>query len=191
MKAYKALLGLALVFYAGIVSAQATARALDISLNDDMVDAGFTWRLGDNKLLADVGWLHNQDRGDVVGGGIHLVDAASAGDDPLQAGMGLRALYIDPDLSGDSGTAVALGGFVRYTLPGANRFNIGAHGYYAPDVVTFSDLSEFYEVGVRVGYNVLRDGDVFLGVRTVRAEFGDAGRLSLDSGLHIGFELRF
>ncbi len=191
MKAYKALLGLALVFYAGIVSAQTTARAFDISLNGDMVDAGFTWRLGDRKLLADVGWLHNQDRGDVVGGGIHLVDAASTGDDPLQAGMGLRALYINPELSGASGTAVALGGFVRYSLPNANRFNVGAHGYYAPDVVAFSDLTEFYELGARVGYNVLRDGDVFLGVRTVKAEFEGAGRLSLDSGLHIGFEFRF
>ncbi len=191
MKAYKAVLGLALVFYAGIVSAQTTGRAVDISLNGDMVDAGFTWRLGDLKLLADVGWLHNQDRGDVFGGGVHLVDAASTGSDPLQAGMGVRALHVNPELASASGTAVALGGFVRYILPNANRFNIGAHGYYAPDVVAFGDLTEFYEIGVRVGYNVLRDGDVFLGARTVKAEFGGTGRLSIDSGLHIGFEFRF
>ena len=191
MRAYKALLGLALVFYAGIVSAQTTGRAFDISLNNDMVDAGFTWRLGNRKLLADIGGLHNQDRGDVFGGGIHLVDAASSGADSLQAGLGLRLLHVNPDVSSASGTALALGGFVRYVLPNANRFNIGAHGYYAPDVITFSDLSEFYEIGARVGYNVLRDADVYLGVRTVKAEFGGSGRLSLDSGLHIGFEFRF
>jgi len=190
MKAYKASLGLALVFYAGIVSAQTTGRAFDISLNGDMVDAGFTWRLGDRKLLADVGWLHNEDRGDVFSGAIHLVDAASTGADPLQAGMGVRLLFVDPDPASVDGSALALGGFVRYTLPNANRFNIGAHGYYAPDVVTFSDLTEFYELGVRVGYNVVKDGDVFLGVRTVKAEFGP-GDLSLDSGMHIGFEFRF
>ncbi len=191
MKAYRALLGLALVLYAGIVSAQTTGRAAEISLNGDMVDAGLTLRLGDRKYLADVGWLHNQDRGDVISGGIHLVDAASTGADPLQAGMGVRLLYVNPDVSSADGTALALGGFVRYVLPNANRFNIGAHGYYAPDVVAFSDLGEFWELGARVGYNVMRDGDVFIGVRTVNATFDGQGNLKLDSGLHVGFEFRF
>jgi hypothetical protein len=191
MKAYKALLGLALVFYAGTVSAQTMGRAFDISLNGDMVDAGFTWRLGNRKLLADVGWLHNEDRGDVIGGAIHLVDAASTGNDPLQAGMGLRLLHVRPDAGSADGSALALGGFVRYVLPNANRFSIGAHGYYAPDVVTFSDLAEFWELGVRVGYNVVRDGDVYIGARTVEATIDGQGKLRLDSGLHIGFEFRF
>jgi hypothetical protein len=44
---------------------------------------------------------------------------------------------------------------------------------------------------VRVGYSVLRDGDVYLGLRRIQAEYKGSGRFTFDSGLHAGFELRF
>ena len=191
MKAYRAVIGLALVFSSGIVSAQTTGRAFDINLNDDTVAAAFAWRLGEQKLLADVGWLHNQDRGDVIHGSLHIVDAATAGDDPLQAGLGLKLAHVSPDPISPDGTVLALGGFVRYTLPNANRFHIGGQLYYAPDVVAFGDAKEYYDVAVRVSYNVIRDGDVYLGLREVKAKFEGTSRFTMDSGLHIGFQYRF
>ena len=44
---------------------------------------------------------------------------------------------------------------------------------------------------MRVGYSVLRDGDVYLGVRRIQAEYDGLTRFKLDSGLHVGFEIRF
>lgn len=191
MKANQLLLALCLCLLAGTASAQMTGKALDINLNSDSVRLGFAWRLGDPRYLADVGWLHNQDKGDTVHASFHLVDAASGSGTALQAGLGLRLVHTRTDPSTFSGTALALGGFARYTLPDADRFNIGGYGYYAPDVTSFGDHEEYYEIGVRVGYSVLRDGDVYLGLRRIEAEFKDFGGFKIDSGLHIGFELRF
>lgn len=191
MRANQTLIALFLCLLAGLASAQTTGKALDINLNGDSVRMGFTWRLGDPRYLADLGWLYNQDRGDVVHASFHLVDAASGSGTALQAGLGVRLVHTRTDPSTFDGTALALGGFARYTLPDADRFNVGGYGYYAPDVTSFGDQSEYYEVGVRFGYSVLRDGDIYLGLRRVEAEYKGFGGFKIDSGLHIGFELRF
>ncbi len=185
------LLALCLCTFAAPAFAQTTGTALDINLNNDAVRLGFSWRLGDPKYLAAVGWLHNQDRGDVIHGSFHLVDAASSAGSALQAGLGVRLVHTLPDPDVFDGTALALGGFARYTLPNANRYSIAAYGYFAPEITSFGDQTEYYELGVRAGYSVLRDGDVYLGLRRVRAEYNGISNFKFDSGLHVGFEIRF
>jgi hypothetical protein len=191
MRAHQALLAFFLCLFAGLASPQTTGKALDINLNGDSVRMGFTWRLGSPNYLADLGWLHNQDKGDVIHASFHLVDAASGPETALQAGLGVRLVHTRTDPGTFSGTALALGGFARYTLPNADRFNVAGYGYYAPDVTSSGDQREYYEVGLRAGYSVIRDGDVYIGVRRIQSKYKRAGGYKFDSGLHIGFEFRF
>jgi hypothetical protein len=191
MRLKQTLLAFCLCLTAAPAFAQTTGKALDVNLNSDAVRLGFAWRLGDPKYLAEFGWLYNQDKGDVIHGSFHLVDAASGSGSALQAGLGVRLVHTRTDPSTFNGTALAVGGFARYTLPNADRYNIGGYGYYAPDVTSFGDQSEYYELGVRLGYSVLRDGDVYLGLRRIQSEYKGFGRFTLDSGLHVGLELRF
>ena len=191
MRVNQAPLAFCLCLLAGIASAQTTGKALDVNLNSDSVRLGFAWRLGDPSYLANLGWYYNEDKGDVIHASFHLVDAASGSGTALQAGLGLRVVHTRTDPGTISGTALALGGFARYTPPNANRYNIGGYGYYAPDVSSFGDQTEYYEVGVRAGYSVIRDGDIYLGLRRIQAKYKNVGSFTFDSGLHIGFELRF
>lgn len=191
MKSKQTLLAFCLCFLAAPAFAQTTGKALDVNLNSDAVRLGFAWRLGEPNYLAELGWLYNQDKGDVIHASFHLVDAASASGTALQAGLGVRLVHARTDPGSVDGTALALGGFARYTLPRADRFNIGGYAYYAPDVTSFGDQSEYYEVGARLGYSVLRAGDVYLGLRRLEAEYDGAGGFTFDSGLHVGFEFRF
>jgi hypothetical protein len=191
MRIKQTLLAYCLCLLAAPAFAQTTGKALDVNLNSDAVRLGFSWRLGDPNYLAEIGWLYSQDKGDVVSGSFHLVDSASGSGTALQAGLGVRLVHTRTDPSVVNGTALALGGFARYTLPNADRYNIGGYGYYAPDITSFGDQTEYYELGVRVGYSVLRDGDVYLGLRRIQAEYKGAGRFTFDSGLHAGFEIRF
>ena len=191
MRVKQTLFAFCLCVLAAPAFAQTPGKAFDVNLNDDAVRLGFSWRLGEPNYLADLGWLYSQDRGDVIHGGFHLVDAASASGSALQAGLGVRLVHTRTDPSVADGTALALGGFARYTLPRADRVNIGGYGYFAPDVTSFGDQTEYYEIGVRVGYSVLRAGDVYLGLRRIEAEYKGSGGFKFDSGLHAGFELRF
>ena len=191
MRVKQTLLAFCLCYLAAPAFAQTTGKALDVNLNNDAVRLGFAWRLGEPNYLAELGWLYNQDKGDVIHASFHLVDAASGSGSALQAGLGVRLVHARTDPGTVDGTALALGGFARYTLPRADRFNIGGYAYYAPDVTSFGDQTEYYEIGVRVGYSVLRAGDVYLGLRRIEAEYDGPGGFTFDSGLHAGFEFRF
>ena len=185
--------GLATVAVAAatLVSAPASAGDLDLSLNDDAARLNYAWSAADESLRLDAGWLHHQDRGDVIHVGLHLEGAASSGDNPVEGGLGGKVFYIDPDNTSLDAVVLGVGGFLRYTLPRYNRFNLYGHVYFAPDVLAFGDGDQYQEVEARIGYNVLREADIFLGVRYSNIEFEPAGDITMDNGLHLGIQLRF
>ena len=167
------------------------ADELDLSVNDDAARLNYAWAHPSRALRVDGSWLHHQDNGDVFGLGFHVVGDASSGEEPLVGGIGGKVFHISPDEGPLDATVVALGGFLRYTLPAYDRFNLYGHLYYAPDVLAFGDGDRYREIEARVGYNVLRNADVFVGARYSNTRFDPDGELTTDTGLHIGIQLRF
>ena len=93
------------------------ARAVDAALdvNDNAARAYVGVPLSNN-ILVDSSWLYHADNGHVFSVGGHVTGAAS-GVDPLRAGLGLRFSYVSNDReSEEDGTALGLGGFVRYRM---------------------------------------------------------------------------
>lgn len=194
-RAVLASLAVASLTAATLGSAPALAAELDLSINDDAARLNYAWQTGDSGLRLDAGYLYHQDRGDVIHVGLHLEGAASSGTSPVTGGLGGKLFYVNPDQFGFDALAIGLGGYLRYTLPRYNRFNVYGHAYFAPDVLAFSDGEQYREIEARISYNVLREADVFLGLRYSNAEF-DAGILgtpdiTMDNGLHLGIQLRF
>ncbi len=172
-------------------SPAAFAHGIDLNINNDAVRVTGEFDLSNN-LVVDGTWFHHQDRGDVYGAGLHLTGAATGGRNPVVAGLGGRLLRIDSDAKGrDSGQAIPIGGFVRYTIPGYDRFVVGGSLYYAPDVMSFSDVTKYWEYNAWAGYSVLREGQVYLGLRGIYANFDDSPNVTMDTGMHVGLRLRF
>ncbi|MEM8983512.1 MAG: YfaZ family outer membrane protein [Pseudomonadota bacterium] len=184
-------LGVTLLAVLGLLMCSpALAEAeLDLNVNDDAFRLSGGADFG-RRGRWDAGVLSHQDRGEMVHLGAHLVDEA-ASETPLTAGLGGRVVWLSPDGDVDDEFAVAIGGFVRYEFPNANRLSVGANLYYAPDVLGFGDLDEFVELGARVSYNVLRDADVYLGARYIRIDVDPGGEFTLDNGLIVGVQFRF
>lgn len=172
----------------GAMVAQATE--LDINVSDEAVRLSGSWGLRGN-LQADAGWLYNNDRGNVGHLGIQLVDLATAGQPVIQAGLGGRVVFFDSDVRNRSGSALPLGGTLRFNLPEADRFHFGAYAWYAPSVLNFGSASGYRELGAYAGYEVLRDASVYLGLRQVNANFKRTSHVNIDSGLHLGMRIRF
>lgn len=167
------------------------ANGLDLNVSDHAarITAEFDFS---NNLVADGSWFHHQDRGNVLGAGLHVTGAASGGRDPLRAGLGGRLLWVDSSIKGkDSGQVLPIGGFVNYTLPEYNRFVLGGSLYFAPDVLSFGDVTQYLEYNAWAGYSVLRQGQIYLGLRGIRAEFERSPSVTFDNGLHLGLRLRF
>ncbi len=174
-----------------IAAAQGMNSYFDLNLNSDTVRGSYATRLSNPNLQMGAGWLHHQDKGDIGHLGLHLVDSAGSNNSNLIAGIGARLLYIKNDGSNANGTAIGVGGFFRYVFPDYDRISIGGHGYFAPDVVAFGDVSRYQEIEGRISYNVLPDGDFYLGFRAARANFDGSGSTNFNSGLLFGMQLRF
>lgn len=183
----RCLTAVAIILFPSLVA----ANGLDLNLNNDAARITAEFDLSNN-LVADASWLHHQDRGNVLGAGLHLTGDATGGRNPVRAGLGGRLLWVDSDVGNrDDGQALAIGGFVVYTLPEYDRFVVGGSLYYAPDVLSFGDATKYTEYNAWAGYSVLRQGQVYLGLRGVSADFKRSDSVTIDTGLHVGLRLRF
>jgi hypothetical protein len=165
----------------------APALSLDLNLSDDAAE----FKLGSVSrggiLETQFSWLHEQDRGDLLGLGLHMVDDANPGGSPLRIGIGGRLLAIDTP--GPDGMALAVGGHFRYTLPGMNRLGLGGELYYAPSIVSGGDLERHLQWALRAEYQILRQANLYAGYRRVRPNFGQT--VTFESGMHVGLRLDF
>jgi len=178
------------------------ANSGEISLNSNTFRLAGDYELGNNGITLEGAVLHHEDRGNVAS--LAAMKFGDAGSEGLDAGIGLKLAYVDPDIpmvtiaivppvviDEPSGAALALGGKVHYVPADYNRFNVGAYLWFAPNVLAFDKMDKYQEIGVYAGYNVLRDADVFVGYRSVKGGFKDFGDITMDTGLHFGIRANF
>jgi len=104
--------------------------------------------------------------------------------------QGTYYMHYDAGPSQDSSN-LSLGGFVQYQFPRLDRLGVGANLFYAPSVLSFGDSDDFYEVGTWVGYQIIRDAEVYLGWRRIGSDLDQGGDTVVDTGIHIGLRARF
>lgn len=184
----------------GLAMAMATlpaaAATFDASIGEEAVRVGLEGDLSSvfssAKGQYDLGALwRSEDGGDafVPHVGVLLTGDAGARDAKVTAGLGIRAAYIDGE--SNDGSAIALGGQVDVRIPGYDRVALGAYGYFAPEVTTFGDTDKYYDVGLSLGYEVIKDASVYVGWRKVVADLDGGGEIEADDGLNIGLRLDF
>ena len=169
----------------------AFADEIDFSFNSDAFRMLYIHDFDANDLQSDFGYLYNDDDGWVANASLHLTGLASDGANPLRAGLGGRTGYVNGDRSGQRGVPLAVGGFIKYSFPNLNRLSIRGDAYIAPSILTLGDLDKYQDYSVRIGYNVLKAADIYLGYRFVEGKFDNNTKAKFDDGANIGFNLRF
>lgn len=173
----------------------ASADAIDINLNSDSVEARYATNFRSAEFT--VGGVVN-DKYDswLAYTGLVATGERTSGTLRTEAGLGGRiygASIGDPNnISGNFDLlALGLGGQFRW-FPGNGPFAIGAYGYYAPDIVTGLDGTQFWEAGARLEYEVVKGtASVYVGYRKARAEFKDNIDADLDKSGMIGVRIGF
>ncbi|MDM4771726.1 YfaZ family outer membrane protein [Solimonas sp. SE-A11] len=191
MKA-KAIIGATLA----LAALPAAAATFDASIGEEAVRVGLEGDLSSvfsgAKGQYDLGALwRSENNADafVPHIGVLLTGDTGARDAKVTAGLGIRAAYIDGENA--DGSAIALGGQVDVRMPGFERVALGAYGYFAPDVTTFGDTDKYYDVGLSLGYEVIKDASVYVGWRKVVAKLDGGGEIEADDGFNIGLRLNF
>lgn len=166
------------------------AHEIDLSFNGDALR--FVYAAQPRaELRLDAGWLHDNDYGEFIHGGLQVIGNASVGPSPVRAGIGGRLAYFDSTGPGRNGYGLAVGGSFRWAFPRYDRFNVSGELFYAPDVLSGGDSDEFIDLTGRLGWAVTRAADVYVGARYVRAGFKQRPDNHFDTGMNLGFNIRF
>jgi hypothetical protein len=177
-------------------SGVAHAEIFDLSVGDNSFRAALYGPLsriaGQSEGQYDVGVVMRPQREDdllVVHAGALLTGDTGMRNFELAAGLGVRGVYIGRDR--DSGGAIAPGGQLEARFPGYERVGFSIYGYYGPEVLSFGEFDEYYEVGIGVDYQLLKNASMYLGYRNVNVKIEDGPKLTADNGLHVGLRLEF
>ncbi|BFM48291.1 YfaZ family outer membrane protein [Marinomonas sp. THO17] len=125
--------------------------------------------------------------------GFNVQDSEGASG-PLQIGIGARVYAVEADRTVDDDdiyTAIALGGWYRYTLQEANRVAIYGSGYYAPEVLSFTNLDHMYTYEFRLEYMTMRNARAFVRYGNTVIVFDDNSRKEANTGFAVGAEVEF
>lgn len=119
-------------------------------------------------------------------GGVLLTGEAGPN---LLAGLGARAQFVDADKA--EGGGLTLGGQLRLKLLQADRLRFNAGIWYGPNASITGDIDEFLEFSASVGYEVLRDAELYVGYRVIEVGIDNGGDADLEDGVHVGIRLQF
>jgi YfaZ precursor len=168
-------------------SFSAVAGTVDVNLSSDTVEAKYQGPAG----AADwtFGALYNRDQKDyALNIGVLATGDAGSGGSRFEGGVGGKLYTVR--VADNDVTAVTLGGQVRW-FPGNNWLALGAYAFFAPKVVTFMDGTQFYDAGMRVEAEVIRNSSVYLGYRWTRASLDNGSDPYVDKGGFAGLMVKF
>jgi hypothetical protein len=183
------------IFIIGLFTAlSASANDFEAALSKETAE--FTFR-SDSSLIgwggADLalGFFYNEDDDYIFQGSLMQMRQASE-ETPLTFGVGVKT-YIgqldDPDA--DVFT-FAIGGELRYTIPGTMPMAAYVRGFYGPDITSFGDTDE--TIDFRVGFQIeaLPQTVGFVGIRHLEFDTDDDGDYKADDdNIHLGVRLTF
>lgn len=173
-----------------------TANANDFEAALSQETAQFTFR-SDSSLI---GWggadlalgIFFNDDSDFVAQGSLLQMRQPSEDTPLTFGVGVKAYLGHLDDPDQDVAAFAVGGAVKYTIPGTMPMAVYARGFYAPDITSFADIEEVVDFTLGFQIEVLPETVGFIGIRHLEFDTDDEGSYDADdNNIHIGVRLTF
>lgn len=175
----------------------AFADSLSLDLNNDALRLNYSHGFSKN-YTADFAWIHVEDidrsnaNGNTFTGAINLKQVLN---DDLDAMIGGKAVFQQHDKFPD-GTAVAVGGGLRFTPPSAKNVAVTGTVYYAPNVLSFGDMENYREFELRGEYAFSDQLTAYAGYRNNRADYETGGGVKANSvelydGFMIGGEFHF
>ncbi|MFV2031184.1 MAG: hypothetical protein ACC663_01705 [Gammaproteobacteria bacterium] len=182
---------LSLAFYGFINPAQ--AGDFEVALSSKT--AQFTFR-SDSSLIgwggAELGFslFYNED--DDVLGQVSLMQVRPASaENPLTLGVGVRGYVGDLDIINQKVLALAIGGEIRYTFPGAMPMSIYLTGHIAPKITSFSDTEEVRDYVLGFQIEILPQTTAFVGFRRIEIDTERVNNYEVDDRFHVGVRLTF
>lgn len=163
------------------------ADSLDLNLHDKAMRVIYSHALANRGLESEFGLLFDEDDNYLTNIGVKVTGENWSDSGTFDITMGVRAVYAD--ISPIDAAAIGVGGGVRFSP--VHRLGIGGQIYYAPNILSFSDAKRYTEASVRIDYQLLVQGFVYVGYRRIEFDLEGGGELTVDDEGHVGMKILF
>lgn len=171
------------------ISTHTYAQFLNFGLNHDSVSADVLAPAERGELWAQLGAYHHEELGQRYQAGFLLSEPFWAMNQNYWVGIGGQGVYLEAE--GPDGVALAVGGMISVALMPNLGLKAQLSGFYAPKVIAFSGLDEYYDVQGRLVLELLSNASVYLGHRKIHAGFEFIRDRELDDATYVGAILKF
>ncbi|WP_394128773.1 YfaZ family outer membrane protein [Shewanella maritima] len=171
------------VLATGLVQNQVDAEELTIGLREHAFSAGIGNQISPNANYK-LGYLYSEDKGHLADIAVHV----TIDNGPHHIEIGPKWVYAWAKET-NSGGAIAVGG--GYRLMVSNLISLHASAYYAPSVLSFSNVEGYLEYDAKVQLNLSEDFGLHLGYRNKNIDYKKVSEVTFDSGYYLGATLRF
>ncbi len=177
-----------------LVPGLASANDLEAALTSET--AQFTLR-SDSSIIGwggaelAAGFFYNNDDDYVAQIGLMQRRQASQ-KTPVTLGVGVKGYLGDLNAPSEGIFAIAIGGEVRYTIPGVMPMSVYLTANYAPKITSFSDTEELIDTNIGFQIEVLPQTSAFIGYRNLKVNLSNGHKYDMDDDrIHIGVRLTF
>ena len=175
-----------------LISVPAQANDFEAALSSET--AQFTFR-SDSSLI---GWggaelaagVFYNDIGDFAAQLSLMQRRQSSKKAPLTFGVGAKLYLGELDDVNQTLAGIAIGGEVRYTIPGVMPMSAYLSGHFAPKITSFSDIEQVTDVNLGFQLEVLPQTTAFAGIRRIDVDLKNGGNYEMDDN-NIHFGVRF
>ena len=101
--------------------------------------------------------------------------------------LGLRPFWIDAENEEGFGAALGIGGSAAL----GTKLTVSAEFFYAPDIITGGDIDDSFDMELRLGYQIIDNGSIYVGYRELEVDSEDAGDIDIYDDFFLGVNLRF
>ena len=172
------------ILYLILCSSTALSNQMELGINEDLIDIRFTVDM-EQGYGGELGFLHSDN--DVVDSeqiSYRFFTQDKANDINFQLSAKGYLLNVD----GDSGFGIALGVGLNRSFTNKIKGNLQAN--YAPDIITGGDFQNFSEWNIRIDYQIVENGSIFMGIQDQKVDKG-LGDIQVFDGNYFGIKFNF
>ena len=170
-----------LLFWSNIV----WSDEIELSLSDELVDIRFRSDYSED-FFGRLAYMRS-DSDDIDTDQLSYTFATQGTVDQFNVFLGLRPFWIDAESEDGFGAAVGAGGNVALT----EDLIASAELFYAPKIITGGDIEDSRDMELRLSYQIIENGSVYVGYREVEVGIENADDIDVYDDFFVGVNLRF
>lgn len=182
-KSLRLLAGASALVFTGATQAAVYA---DLNLSNDAFAFNLEASRTQHAINYAAGFILTDDHGELYHGSV-FTTSEFRGNTNVHGGLGVRLYHADP---GSTFQSVGLGGFLNFGLP-VDGLSTELEVYYGPSILTTNDFDGLTQFSLVAQYDAFENAKVYGGYRNIDFRASNGPDFDFDSGLILGFQIRF